>query len=283
MKITATKRDDILKRSVSRGTSIQSSSELDDIISVLEKNIGINLNPSNGYLFNLGDGSAGLLYHDANHYESIHLAVVDAIKDISDSNYEIVEYVLNSWDKPMIPSPLSPTSVESNTELDDLDTVLGRQYRGYDLQTTDYSILVRDGSGKVVFECVNDTDAYEWIDSILDKPEDVKGNKDITSATLSDMDYLEQLGDLTINTLQERGYSADVTVDDRYITINVYESDSSDEIINTYLQPIEDVRVVWEDLEFDAITLADAVIEGSDPRVFLGRYVPDDHSDPDWY
>lgn len=283
MKITATKRDDILKRSVSSGTSIQSSAELDDIISVLEKNIGINLNPSKGYIFNLGDGSAGLLYHDENHYGSPRLAVVDAIKDISDSNYEIVEYVLNSWDKPMIPSSLSPTSIESDTAVDDLDPVLGRQYRGYGIQTTDYSVLVRDSSGNIVFECVNDKDAYEWIDSILDKPDDVESNKDITAATLSDIDYLEQLGDLTINTLQERGYSADVAVDDRYITINIYKSDSLDEIISTYLQPIEYVEVAWDDLELDALTLAEVVMDGADHHLFSRGYVPNDHTDPDWY
>lgn len=157
------------------------------------------------------------------------------------------------------------SGTESATSIDELQEVLGRQYKGYELQTGDYSVIVRDSSGKVVFECVNDTDAYEWIDSIVDK------DSILSASALDDADYLDYLCDLTVSKLGDKGYSVEAQISEKYITINVYESDSSDEIISTYLQPIEDIEVIWSDLENDANTLVDAVVENANDGVFFSE------------
>lgn len=42
------------------------------------------------------------------------------------------------------------------------------QYRGYTIQLTDFSWIVRDGKGKYIIQTVSDKEAEEWIDDLLD-------------------------------------------------------------------------------------------------------------------
>lgn len=47
------------------------------------------------------------------------------------------------------------------------------EYRGYTIYYSDFGVVIRDGNGKFVIEVVSEPEAEEWIDAILDEPEDM--------------------------------------------------------------------------------------------------------------
>ena len=76
----------------------------------------------------------------------------------------------------------------------------------------------------------------------------------------TDDDYINDLANRTLDRLTDKGYQGGYQIqpDGNYLYFELF--DETDEVMSTYLQPLEDITVVWDDLEDDADTLSDAII-----------------------
>lgn len=95
------------------------------------------------------------------------------------------------------------------------------------------------------------------------KISDLKGedSKDsVTSAvnTSDDIDideYVERLGLETVGFLEAQGFEAYSSIEDGYLEIQV------EGVSDIFVQPIDEIEPNWDDLNMDASTLADDVME----------------------
>lgn len=76
-----------------------------------------------------------------------------------------------------------------------------------------------------------------------------------------DMEYLDQLGANAVNFIEQQGYTATYTTESEYLLIQVYADVACEDEICSFMQPLEDITVIWDDLMDDADTLANAVMD----------------------
>lgn len=147
-----------------------------------------------------------------------------------------------------------------------LDKLSKEGYNTEDTATIDYA----DGAADLLERSPN-PDVNEWYeDTKRNYPENLKHLlRKVTSASrIDDADYLDELCSRIESYLKYNDYVIESYVEGEYLII---DSPYNREI--KYLQPIEDIDPIWEDLDKDAEELADSFIqEYPDPGyVFKGR------------
>lgn len=194
-----------------------------------EYQIGLQLKDGRFFILADGECTEGNLDEFASLVKPVDYQEVNSNRSISGSTFNVGDRVRQAW--------ANPSNIGVIEDVMD-DNTYGVRW--------DYS----DGDD-LEYVSGEDLDMYsEDTDSIEDETIDIT-------------EYAEALGLAVLDFLNQQGFEGYSSIEDDYLEIEILgeEDEEPEDDTFVYIQPLSDIDPVWEDLDSDAATLAEEVLD----------------------